>query len=283
MEVTDCHVHINPNQQMRPEVRAIFGNSAHREEVERYQKDPGAFLQYLDRCGVDRAVLVNYVAPEVIGYTESTNQFVSDYAAHDRRRLIAVGGVSARDPEPGRTVERLVRSLGIRGIKLHPAHQLLPPNAYVDGEVPELRSLYEACERLGVPLIVHTGTSVFPGARNRFAEPMLVEDVAVDFPNLTIVLAHGGRPLWMEQAAFLARRFANVYLEISSIPPKKLIEYFPQLERLAPKALFGTDWPGPGVADIGANLTTFRSLPLSPAAQRAMLEENPARVFPPTA
>jgi predicted TIM-barrel fold metal-dependent hydrolase len=281
MPVTDCHVHINPNQQMLPAVRAIFGNSAHRDEVERFQAHPEEFLRYLDRCGVDRAVLVNYVAPEVIGYTESTNEFVSKYATADPRRLIAIGGVSAADPEPGRTVERLVRTLGIRGIKLHPAHQLIAPNSYTDGRTPGLRGLYAACEELAVPLIVHTGTSIFPGARNRFADPMLVEDVAVDFPKLTIVLAHGGRPLWMESAVFLARRFPNVYLEISSVPPTKLLQYFPQLERLAAKSLFGTDWPGPGVPDIGSNLTEFRALPLSDAAQRAMLEENPLKVFRP--
>jgi len=153
-------------------------------------------------------------------------------------------------------------------------------NAYVDGELPGLRTLYEACSRRGLPIIFHTGTSVFPRARNRFADPMFVDDIAVDFPDLTIVLAHGGRPIWMESAMFLARRFPNVWLDISGTPPSRLLDYFPRLSRFSDKVLFGTDWPGPGVRDIGANLEAFRALPLSADEQRRILEENPLRVFP---
>lgn len=279
MGVTDCHVHINPVEQMRPEARAIFGSAA-RTEVEPYLRDPEKFLAYLTASGVDRAVLINYVAPDVIGYTDAANEFVSRYAAHDPRRLVAVGGLLPTHRDPAGRVEELVRHLGIRGIKLHPPHQLFAPNAYVDGGAPGLRAIYRACERLRVPVIVHTGTSVFPGARNRYAHPMHVEDVAIDFPELTLVLAHGGRPLWMDEAVFLARRFPNVFVELSSIPPARLLQYFPRLEELAPKALFGSDWPGPGVPDIGANLRAFRALPLSDSARERILVTNPERVFP---
>ncbi len=278
MGVTDCHVHINPIEQMRPEARAIFGSAA-RTDVETYLRDPGKFLEYLDASGVERAVLVNYVAPDVVGYTDSANEFVSQFAAHDPRRLIAVGGLLPTHRDPAARVQELVGQLGIRGLKIHPPHQLVAPNGYLDGSAPGLRTIYRECERLRVPLIVHTGTSVFPGARNRFAHPMLVEDVAIDFPELTIVLAHGGRPLWMEEAVFLARRFPNVYLELSSIPPTRLMQYFPRLEELAPKVLFGSDWPGPGVPDIGGNLQAFRALPLSESARERILVTNPERVF----
>jgi len=143
-----------------------------------------------------------------------------------------------------------------------------------------LGEIYAECERLGVPVIVHTGTSIFPGARNRFAQPMLVEDVAIDYPRLTLVLAHGGRPLWMAEAMFLARRFPNVFLELSSVPPGRLPEYFPNLERLSEKTIFGSDWPGPGVKDIGANLAAFRELKLSDEAKERILVTNPLKVFP---
>ena len=79
---------------------------------------------------------------------------------------------------------------------------------------------------------------------------------------------------------FLARRFPNVWLEVSGTPPSRLLDYFPQLPRFAEKVLFGTDWPGPGVRDIRANLDAFRSLPIPPDDQRRILEENPLRVFP---
>jgi predicted TIM-barrel fold metal-dependent hydrolase len=278
MGITDCHVHINPLWEMHPDARALLGfeNGG----PAQFLKDPGAFLGYLDGAGVERAALINYVAPEVIGYTEKANEFVSEYARADPDRLLAVGGLRADHPDPGREVGRLVEQLHLRAIKLHPPHQLFRPNAYVDGELPGLRALYEACVRYGLPVIFHTGTSVFPRARNRFGDPLLVEDVAVDFPELTIVLAHGGRPLWTETAVFLARRFPNVWLEVSSVPPSRLLEYFPALPRLVEKVLFGTDWPGPGVKDIGANVAAFRGAGLAPDAQRRILEENPLRVFP---
>ena len=278
MRITDCHVHINPLWEMRPDaVRMLHHVDP---ENERYVHEPKAFLDYLDRCGVDRAVLINYVAPEVIGYTEAANSFVSDYVRADPDRLIAVGGIRPDHPDPEREVARLVDDLGIRALKLHPPHQLFRPNAYVDGSLPGLRTLYATCERRRLPIIFHTGTSVFPRARNRYSDPLLVEDVALDFPDLRIVLAHGGRPIWMETAVFLARRFPNVWLEVSGVPPARLLEYFPQLARLSEKVLFGSDWPGPGVRDIRANLDAFRALPLPDEAQQRILETNPLSVFP---
>jgi uncharacterized protein len=278
MGVTDCHVHINPLWEMHPDALALVGHID--PERARLVKEPRRFLEYLDRSGVERAVLVNYVAQEVIGYTEAANTFVSQFSLEDPDRLIAAGGIRPDHPDPDGEIHRLVHDLGIRALKLHPAHQLFAPNAYVEGRLTGLKAVYRACEREKIPVIFHTGTSVFPRARNRFADPMLVEDVAVDFPDLTIVLAHGGRPIWNSTAVFLARRFPNVWLEVSGIPPARLLEYFPTLDRIAGKALFGTDWPGPGVKDIGGNLEAFRALPLPPDDQRRILEENPLRVFP---
>ncbi|HEV2429706.1 MAG TPA: amidohydrolase family protein [Thermoplasmata archaeon] len=278
MGVTDCHVHINPVWEMHPSARALLGHRGSGQQIEAFARSPERFLEYLDERGVERAVLVNYVAPEIVGYTAKANDFVLDFVRADPDRLVAVGGVLPGQPEPGRELERLSKA-GLRGIKLHPPHQLFDPADYRRGR-PGLAEIYEACERLRLPIIFHTGTSVFPGARNRFADPMRIEDVAIDYPKLTIVLAHGGRPLWMRGAAFLARRFEHVFLELSSIPPTHLLEYFPDLERLAPKSLFGSDWPGPGVEDLGKNLAAFRALPISPEARTAMLERNPEVVFP---
>ncbi len=280
MGVTDCHVHINPLWEMHPAARRLLGGGGEGREIERYLKAPEAFLEYLDRSGVERAVLINYIAPKIVGYSERSNDFVSEYCAADRSRLIAVGSVLPSHPEPGREVERLARELGIRGLKVHPPHQELSPNGYRDGSAPGLRDIYAAAERLHLPVIFHTGTSVFPGARNRVADPMLVEDVAIDFPDLSIVLAHGGRPLWMPAAVFLARRFPNVYLELSSIPPRRLLEYFPELPRLSEKLLFGSDWPGPGVQDLGENLRQFRALGLPEDLVERALVANPERLFP---
>ena len=248
-------------------------------EIEEMCGSPKAFLKYLDGCGVDRAVLINYVAPEVIGFTSGVNQFVAEYVKADPRRLISCGSLHPRhSANILADVEQLLR-LGIQTIKIHPPHQLLFPNDYLTG-VKELEIIYRAAEANGVPIMFHTGTSVFPGARNKYGDPMYLDDVAVDFPKLKILMAHGGRPLWMDTAFFLLRRHPNVYLDISGIPPKSLLKYFPRLAEMATKSLFGSDWPGPGVPDIGKNLAEFRALGLAAEVEKQILSSTALGIWP---
>ena len=119
-----------------------------------------------------------------------------------------------------------------------------------------------------------------PGARNKFGDPIYVDDVAVDFPNLKILLAHGGRPLWCDTAFFIARRHRNAYIDISSIPPKRLLNYFPRLEEIGDKVLFGSDWPGPGVPGIREELDGIAGLPITKELRDKVLVRNARKVFP---
>jgi len=165
-------------------------------DVERYCGDPKAFLAFLDTLGVERAGLINYVAPRIIGFTPEVNDWSAQYCSVAPDRLIAFGGVlpgTVRDP--GAEVDRLAK-LGIRAIKMHPSHQALSPNDYMDGNR-GLAAVYERAQANGLPIMIHTGTSIFPGARNRHAQPILCDDISVDYPHLVVILAHGGRPLWM--------------------------------------------------------------------------------------
>jgi uncharacterized protein len=236
-------------------------------------------LKYMDQSGIERAVLINYVAPEVIGFTAGVNQWVADYVKENPKRLISCGSLHPRHTANILAdVEQLLR-LEIGMIKIHPPHQLLFPNDYLNG-VTELEIIYRAAEANGVPVMFHTGTSIFPGARNKFGDPIYLDDVAVDFPNMKILLAHGGRPLWMDTAFFLLRRHANVYLDISGIPPKSLLGYFPRLSEIAHKTLFGTDWPGPGVPDVGKNLAEFRALPLAEEVRERILCGTASEIWP---
>jgi predicted TIM-barrel fold metal-dependent hydrolase len=252
---------------------------ANYDEIAEFCRSPKAFLKYLDKAGIDRAMLINYVAPEVIGFTSGVNQFVADYVKENPRRLLSCGSLHPRHTSNVMAdVEQLLR-LGIQMIKIHPPHQLLFPNAYLTG-VKELEIIYRAAEANGIPVMFHTGTSIFPGARNKYGDPIYIDDVAVDFPKLKILLAHGGRPLWMQTAFFLLRRHPNVFLDISGIPPKTLLKYFPRLQEIAHKTLFGTDWPGPGVPDIKQNLDEFRSLPLPPEIQHQILSQTALGIWP---
>ncbi len=278
--ITDCHIHIQPLEMFKLEaLRLMKAKRPEFPQIEEFCRSPRAFLHHMDKAGIDRAVLINYVAPEVIGFTAGVNQFVADYVKEDPRRLIPCGSLHPRhSANIMADVEHLVR-LRIRLIKIHPPHQLLYPNDYLRG-VKELEIIYRAAEANGIPVMFHTGTSIFPGARNKYGDPMFVDDVAVDFPKLKILLAHGGRPLWMDTAFFLIRRHPNVFLDISGIPPKTLLKYFPRLEEIASKTLFGTDWPGPGVPDIQRNLDDFKALPLKAEVQDQILGKTALSIWP---
>jgi hypothetical protein len=84
----------------------------------------------------------------------------------------------------------------------------------------------------------------------------------------------------MDTAFFLIRRHTNVYLDSSGIPPKALLKYFPRLEEIAHKTLFGTDWPGPGVPDVKRNLEEFKALPMSAEMREQILSKTAASIWP---
>ena len=280
MRIFDCHIHVQPWEQMRPDARALMtAGRPDLAEIQRALAEPEQLLRLMDREGVERAALINYVAPEVMGFDASANDWIARYVKGHEDRLVSVGSVHPRHAaDAGKETRRLFEDLGIRMIKIHPPHQLFAANAYRDG-LAGLGEVYAEAERAGRPVMIHTGTSIFPGARNRFADPMAVDDVAVDYPRLKLILAHAGRPLYMETAAFLARRHPNLYLDLSGIPPKKLLEYLPRLEDLADKCLWGTDYPSPGVASMKKNVEAFLALGLSEAARERILWGNATAVI----
>jgi len=104
-----------------------------------------------------------------------------------------------------------------------------------------------------------------------------LDDVAVDFSDLTIIQAHGGRGFWYDAAFFLAKHHKNVYIEISGLPPQNLLKYFPELEKIADKVVFGSDWPG--ILSIRENVETIRRLPLGEETKRKILGENALRIL----
>src|ERR1700754_3854969 len=142
-------------------------------------------------------------------------------------------------------VHTLVRDYGVRGFKFHPSLQGFEPNDR------RFYPIYEAICEAGVPALFHTGQtgigSGLPGGHGiklRYSDPMLLDDVAADFPGLTIVMAHPAVP-WVEQQIAVVAHKSNVHLDLSGYAPK----YFPQAlvkamtRQLRTKVLFGTDHP----------------------------------------
>ncbi|HYT39410.1 MAG TPA: amidohydrolase family protein [Acidimicrobiia bacterium] len=223
---------------------------------------PSAFDAYLEAEGVDVAVLLCEYSPLSTGIQPVENLLPILAANPARMRFLANVNPHLHDPLPAEFERQL--ALGAVGLKLHPVHARFSPNDAV------LWPLYGRCQDAGLPVVFHSGTSVFPGAVNRYADPGLVDEVAGAFPHLKLVLAHGGRGWWYDAAAFIAQMRANVWIELSGLPPKKLPQYYRNFDlgRLGKKFIFATDWPGvPGiarnaaaVADLGFDRDTLERI-----------------------
>ena len=179
------------------------------------------------------------------------NSYFTDSFYHQREwlegfedKFLQYGTINPRFE--GDVVEELSNqySLGIVGIKIHPVHHFYYANEYrpEEGGLRNLEKIYQFAEDFHLPILIHTGTSVVPNARNKYADPIFVDDPAKDF-KINIILAHSGRPIWTNTAFYMAKKFKNIYLEISSIPPHRLKEYFPRLDEIKHKVIYGSDYP----------------------------------------
>jgi len=279
--ITDFHIHIQPWRQMKPAVAETMrlGKEKHFEYLIALMEDPKLLLRTMDEQGIARVGMVNYPSPNIMGFDDSTNDFAVEYAAADPKRLLPYGGVDpVTTKDAAGSVKRLFAN-GTRVLKLHPPHQAFAANDYTRG-LAMLGEIYKTAEDLGMPVLVHTGTSIFPGARNKYGNPMELDDVAIDFPELRLIMAHGGRPLYMAEAFFVLRRHKHMMLDLSGIPPKSLLEYFPRIGELQRQLLWGTDWPSPGVESMRKNVEQFLALPLPEPVLRAALETNAERLLP---
>jgi predicted TIM-barrel fold metal-dependent hydrolase len=225
------------------------------------------------------AVVFTVEAPAATGHPALSSEEIADAAAAHPDVLIPFGSV---DPHAGKAAVRRARKLvtghGVRGFKFHPSLQAFEPNDV------RFFPLYEAIAELGVPALFHTGQTGIgaglPGGRGiklRYSNPMLLDDVAADFPHLTVILAHPSVP-WQDEAISIATHKANVYIDLSGWSPK----YFPpQLVRAANtllkrKVLFGSDFP---VITPDRWLADFAELDLKDEVRPLILKDNAARVL----
>ena len=154
---------------------------------------------------------------------------------------------------------------------------MLPTYAHFYPADPRLLPAYEVAQDLGIPMMFHTGISVFKGSRIRYGNPLLLDDVADDFPDLPIIMSHGGRPFWYDEAEWMLRRHAKTYIDVAGIPPRQLPSLFPHLEKMRDRFVFGSDWPG--FPSIGDQAKLIQELPFSSRTKDAILWENGARLL----
>jgi hypothetical protein len=243
--------------------RAVFGPDG--------DPVPERFDALMAGQGVAVALLFAEYSPRATGVQPAEDLLPIIEYHPGRFRLVA-----NVNPEVHQDVKKEARrqlNLGAVAVKVHPVHGGFRPDAK------EMFGVYEVCTERRVPLITHTGPSIFPGSTAETGDPNLLRGVAEAFGDLTIVLAHGGRGRWYADAADIALSYPNVWLDLAGLPPKRLPAYYEgfDLARLARKWIFGTDWPG--VPGIAANAQAIAGLGLPPDVLAGVLAGNARQVY----
>jgi uncharacterized protein len=224
------------------------------------------------------AVVFTVDAATATGHPAISSEEIAAKAAEHSDVLIPFGSVDPRRADAVQRARSLAADHGVKGFKFHPSLQAFAPNDIA------FYPLWEAIESLRVPALFHTGQTGIgaglPGGRGiklRLSDPMLVDDVAADFPGLTVILAHPSVP-WAASSISIATHKANAYIDLSGWSPK----YFPaDLVRAAnsylqDKVLFGTDYP---LLTPERWLKDFDALDFKPAAKAKILKANAVKVL----
>ena len=272
LSAIDLHVHLNPPNDLGDAARA-----ASKYFAAAVDPDWGALAEYYRSRRM--ACVVFAVDESLTVRPRVTNEAVLDFAA--KHADIALAFVSL-DPHRGeeavREARRLIDRGGVRGLKLHPPLQQFFPNDRLS------YPLYEVFAEARLPVLFHTGHSGIGsgmrgggGVRLKYGAPLPIDDVAVDFPDMPIVLAHPSFP-WQEEAISICLHKPQVYIDLSGWSPK----YFPPIlvqyanTLLREKVLFGSDYP---FLTPDHWMTEFDKLPIRQEVRPLILKENAARLL----
>jgi predicted TIM-barrel fold metal-dependent hydrolase len=261
--IIDCHVHLNKYDSSDPSTLA--------DRFENLKRD-------MALNGVEYAIILSsYTTNEQRPSLEEILDVVGD----DKRFGVVAGvsykGYTARDLADLRT---LLREKRIKGLKLYPGYE-----PFFVGDA-RLRVLYELAGEFKVPVMIHTGDTWDKKAKLKYAHPLQVDDVAVDFPEVTFVICHLGNP-WITDAMEVIYKNANVVADLSGFTIRGFERRFQRfmLEQVnevvafagnPSRLLFGTDWP---ICDIGPYIEFVRNLELSDSEHEQVFWQNTVRVF----
>lgn len=226
------------------------------------------------------AVIFPVDAERETGFRRYSNEEVAQLCAENDDILIPFASIDPHKGKAGvREVRRLVRDFGVRGFKFHPTMQGFWPN---DQKI--AYEMYQAIEEEGAIALFHTGqTGVGSGMKGgmgmrlKYSNPVHVDDVAVDFPDLKIILAHPSFP-WTEEGLMVATHKPNVYIDMSGWSPKYFPEIFVKYANtiLKKKMLFGSDWPA---ITPDRWLKDFEEIPIRDEVRPLILKENAMRLL----
>jgi len=228
-------------------------------------------LEDMDRAGVTMTVIVAVDAETVHGY-KVPNDLIAEPVQENPGRFI---GFASVDPHKGKLAteefEWAIRDLGLKGLKILPHLIEINPND------PLMYPIYKKSIELDVPILFHTGTQFHAGTKIKYCQPLFLDDVAIDFPHLKIILAHFGFP-WFYEAVAVIQRNANVYFNIAGWAPRHIpepmVRYIDTI--LSHKVLFGSDFP---LITRKRIVDELKELPLKEKTLDRIFSENAKRLL----
>jgi predicted TIM-barrel fold metal-dependent hydrolase len=211
-----------------------------------WDPDGSVLIAEMDAAGIDKTIIAALDLDTQLGDSrvplERVNELHAEVSSRYPDRIVAYAGVDPRRSNAVEIFERGVRKWGMKGLKLHPAAGFYPND-------PVCYPIYKKASELGVPVLFHTGATV-PPFRNKYARPIYLDDVSLDFPDLTLIAAHMGFGWWQELASMIAKR-TNLITDISGWQQNATRHYPTFVKTLremmylvgADNMLFATDGP----------------------------------------
>ncbi|GAX62296.1 metal-dependent hydrolase [Candidatus Scalindua japonica] len=241
MKIVNAHVHMIELEKMvkKNAGHKVPGGISVLQDIEATMPllSPEVLIGQMEDAGVSQSVLYAVDAPIVY----SSNEYVQTLCAQFPDRLMGFASVNPNDKDAVERLDKAVNEQGLRGLKLHPPLQNFFPNNE------SVFPIYEKAVELKIPVVFHVGTTPFGSlARLSQANPILIDDVAVEFPDLRIMLTHLGTLSHLE-AFMVVEKNPNVYIDTSAyLYEIKELLTMNLITRLGPhKIIFGTDYPMP--------------------------------------
>ena len=276
----DIHTHAEMSTRMLPDVAEAEALEA-RGRYFRYEVKHPTIAQMATYYREKKIAFVVFTVDHErgMGLTRISNEEVAESAAEHPDIAIPFASIDpARGKMGVREARRLIKDFGVKGFKFHPIIQGFFPNEH------DAYPLYEVIAEAGLPALFHSGqTGIGAGMRGggglrlKYGNPLYLDDVAADFPDMPIISAHPGVP-WQDEQLSVALHKPNVYIDLSGWSPKyfepKLVQYANTL--LRDKVLFGSDNP---VILPDRWIAEFDKLAIKPEVRPLILKQNAARLF----
>jgi predicted TIM-barrel fold metal-dependent hydrolase len=261
--IIDCHTHIN---------------NYHNEKVDSLNECLENLQKEMKRNRVDCAVILT--SYKVTPGRPSTRDVVR--ATRDLKHLTVVAGISFLNysPDDIAEVREYLQEKSVRGLKLYPGYEPFFPND------PRMRPVFELAAEQNIPVMVHTGDTFSAKGKLKYSHPLNIDEVAVDFPDVNIVICHLGNP-WFRDTMEVVYKNANVHTDISGLVLGDFTDRFEaymkkqfqemMLYGLEPdKVLYGTDWP---ISEMDSYLDFMDELTITAKDKQKILYDNAAAMF----